>query len=87
LAWSLAHTPLIRIGAGASVFYVRLFCQFAAVLLGVWINGVLSKVFTRKEAVRLDLESPEASSNSSLIGHAEEQACKSVTDLAPEVGK
>jgi dolichol-phosphate mannosyltransferase len=87
LAWSLAHTPVMRDGAGASFFYARLSCQFAGVLLGVWTNGALNKVFTRPEAVRLDLGSPEESPNSTLNGQPEKQPGKSVTNFAPEVGE
>ena len=87
LTWSLAQTPVMRNGAGVSAFYARLACQFAAVLLGVWTNGVGNKAFTRTEAVRLDLESSGPSSNSALIGQTEEQRSKSGADLAPEAGK
>jgi len=87
LTWSLAHTSMMRNGSTASVFDIRMSCQFAAVLFGIWANGAVNKVFTRAEIVHLDLESPEASSDPSLIGPVKEQPSNTVTGLAPEAGE
>jgi dolichol-phosphate mannosyltransferase len=88
LGWTLARTPLMmHPGSAPAIFFGRLSCQFIAVLFGVGFNGVVNKVFTRTEAVRLNLESPQTSSNSTLIGRTEEEPCKSVPNLAPEIGK
>jgi dolichol-phosphate mannosyltransferase len=75
LARSLGQMPIMSSGAGASVvFYARLACQFAAVLLGVWTNSVLNKLIGRTEVAAPKLESPDASP-------------KSIKALAPEAGK
>ena len=50
LAWGLARTSLMQSGTAAYVSFIRMSCQFVAVLLGVWTNGALNKVFTRPES-------------------------------------
>ena len=83
---SLAHTTLMQNG-GASAFYARLSCQFAAVLFGVWTSGMLKKVLTRTQVVTLDLASPETSPNPDSRAHIQELRPRSVPDLAPEAGE
>jgi len=46
LVWGMARTSLLQGGTAAHVFLIRLSCQFVAVLLGVWFNYILSKVFS-----------------------------------------
>ena len=45
LVWGMARTSLLQGGTAAHVSLIRLSCQFVAVLLGVWFNYVLNKVF------------------------------------------
>jgi dolichol-phosphate mannosyltransferase len=51
LAWSLAHTPVVRNGASGSVLSIWLSCQLIAVLAGVWFNRRLSRVSPRAESI------------------------------------
>jgi dolichol-phosphate mannosyltransferase len=50
LVWGLARTSLLQGGAAAHVSLIRLSCQFVAVLLGVWFNYALNKVFTSRSS-------------------------------------
>jgi dolichol-phosphate mannosyltransferase len=45
LVWGLARTSHLQGSTAAHVFLIRLTCQFVAVLLGVWFNYALDKVF------------------------------------------
>lgn len=85
LAWSFLHTAAMRNSATASFFYARMSCQFAAVLLGVWTNGAIKKAFPRTENVRLVLESPDAPSDSTLLGNT--KGPSTVPHLASEAGE
>jgi putative flippase GtrA len=50
LVWGIAPTSFLQGGTAAHVFLIRLSCQFVAVLLGVWFNYALNKVFTARSS-------------------------------------
>jgi len=85
LAGGLLQTGAMRHSSTAAHFYARMSCQFAAVLLGVWTNGAIDKVFARSENIRHALESPEVSSDSTPLGNTKGQSA--VPHLAPEAGE
>jgi dolichol-phosphate mannosyltransferase len=85
LTWRLARTPLLLTGTGATSSLTRLFCQFAAVLLGICFNYVSNKLFAWPNLVRVNLEAPEtASASSSVIELTEEHRYKNAL-LDPEI--
>ncbi len=88
LGWSFAHASgMVRLEAGAPVFWARLSFQFTAVVLGVWFNDLTNKIFARTEAVRPHVDSPVSLPAPTLTGLKESPVCKSVRDLAPEIGE
>jgi dolichol-phosphate mannosyltransferase len=97
LAWTLALTPIVRNGAGITVFSIWLSCQLVAVLVGVWFNRTLIKISSLTQVVRPDLEVPEEFSTSAasaattpslvMIANTEEPPSKSPAALAAQAGK
>jgi dolichol-phosphate mannosyltransferase len=61
LEWSLGRTGLMSNAAAAAVFWFRLSCQFAAIVLGIRFNHVLNKMFDWPDLARLNLEAPKES--------------------------
>src|ERR1700737_3056300 len=48
LIWSLTRTSLLRGDVPMPVFFIRLCCEFVAVLLAVWFNYKLNEVFVSR---------------------------------------
>ncbi len=47
---SLARTPLLRGGAAAPGFFIRLSCEFVAILIAGWFNYTVNEVFTSRSS-------------------------------------
>ena len=86
LIWRLAGTSLLDAGTGAIPVFVRLSCQFAAVLVGVCFYYLLNRLFAGPDFVRMNFDGPETVS-SSFIELTESRRYKNILDLDPEVGK
>ncbi len=50
LIGSLARTPLLRGGAAAPGFFIRLSCEFVAILIAGWFNYTVNEVFTSRSS-------------------------------------
>ncbi len=50
LIWSLARTSLLRGGAATPGFFLRLSCEFAAILIAGWFNYTVNEVFTPRSS-------------------------------------
>jgi dolichol-phosphate mannosyltransferase len=50
LIWIFARTPLLRGGASTSGFFIRLSCEFVAILVAGWFNYTLDEVFTSRSS-------------------------------------
>jgi dolichol-phosphate mannosyltransferase len=50
LIWSLARASLLGGDVGVPVFFIRLSCEFVAVLLAVWFNYKLNEVFVSRSS-------------------------------------
>lgn len=88
LTWWLARTPLLPAGTGTTSSLTRLFCQFAAVLMGICFNYASNKLLGWPNLVRVNLDAPETTSpSSSLIELTEEPRYKNVSRLSPEAEK
>ena len=66
LVWGVARMSLVPAAAGASVFLIRLSCQFAAVLLGIRFNYAMNQAFPWSRMVRVDLDVPKTIPESSV---------------------
>jgi len=47
---SLARTPLLRGGAAAPGFFIRLSCEFVTILIAGWFNYTVNEVFTSRSS-------------------------------------
>jgi len=50
LIGSLARTPLLRGGAAAPGFFIRLSCEFVAILIAGWFNYTVNELFTSRSS-------------------------------------
>jgi dolichol-phosphate mannosyltransferase len=50
LIWSLARAPLLRGGVAGPGFFIRLSCEFVAILIAGWFNFTLNEVFTSRSS-------------------------------------
>lgn len=62
LEWMLSRSSLISHVAAPTVFWARIGCQFAAIVLGIRFNYILNKMFDWPDLARLNLEAPQKSS-------------------------
>jgi putative flippase GtrA len=82
----LAGNTLPHVSHGIIPLLIRLSCQFAAVLIGIFCYYLMNRLLAGPDFVRMNFDAPE-SAPSSFIELTRRSAYKQLLDLDPEVGK
>jgi putative flippase GtrA len=82
----LAGSTLPHTSHGIIPLLIRLSCQFAAVLIGIFCYYLMNRLLAGPDFVRMNFDAPEAAP-SSFIELTRRSAYKQLLDLDPEVGK